>query len=81
MKRVSLEERLNKKKPIDTVFESTENETIKPTLKKMTVYIPPEQYVSLEEIQLAELKRTGHKPDKSELFKEAIELLVRKYQS
>jgi hypothetical protein len=77
MKRVKLEDRLNKPKPIDSVFEPTEQ--TKPTLKKLTAYILPEHYIALEEIQLSELKKTGKKPDKLDLFQEALELLIEKY--
>ncbi|KAF0249330.1 MAG: hypothetical protein FD167_1268 [bacterium] len=78
MKRVSLDQRLKQKSnPLDTVFEPTEKP--KPTLKKLTAYILPEHYIALEEIQLSELKKTGKKPDKLDLFQEAIELLIEKY--
>jgi hypothetical protein len=78
MKRVSLDQRLQQKsKPLDSVFEPTEEP--KPILKKLTAYILPEHYIAIEEIQLNELKRTGKKPDKLDLFQEAIELLIKKY--
>lgn len=80
MKRVPLDERLKKKsKPLDSVFEPSESP--KPILKKLTAYILPEHYIALEEIQLNELKRTGEKPDKSDLFQEALELLINKYNT
>ncbi len=81
MKRTSLDERLKetKPKPVDSIFEPTGSP--KPVLKKLTAYILPEHYIALEEIQLNQLKKTGNKPDKSELFQEAIELLIDKYRT
>ena len=51
------------------------------TLTKMTVYVRPDQVVALEEIQLAERKRTGNRKDKSELVQEAFDLLIEKHRN
>jgi hypothetical protein len=48
-------------------------------LSKVTLYVRPEQVLAIEEIQLAERKRTGKKPDKSDLMQEALDLLIQKY--
>jgi hypothetical protein len=48
-------------------------------LTKVTLYIRSDQVTAIEEIQLAERKRSGKKPDKSDLIQEAIDLLVAKY--
>ena len=50
------------------------------SLAKMTVYVRPDQILALEEIQLAERKRTGKRKDKSELVQEAFDLLIIKYR-
>ena len=46
----------------------------------MTVYVRPDQVLALEEIQLAERKRTGKRKDKSELVQEAFDLLIVKHR-
>ena len=48
-------------------------------LAKMTVYVRPDQVLALEEIQLAERKRTGKRKDKSDLVQEAFDLLIEKH--
>jgi hypothetical protein len=35
----------------------------------------------LEEIQLQQRRRTGKRPDKSELVQEALDLLIQRYQA
>ena len=50
------------------------------SLAKMTVYVRPDQVLALEEIQLAERKRTGKRKDKSELVQEAFDLLIIKHR-
>lgn len=49
-------------------------------LEKVTLYVRPDQVVAVEEIQLAERRRTGKKPDKSDLIQEALDLLIEKYR-
>ena len=46
---------------------------------KVTLYLRPDQIETIEEIQLAERKRTGLRPDKSKLIQEAVDLLREKY--
>ena len=46
---------------------------------KVTLYVRPDQVMKLEEIQLAERRRTGTRPDKSDLVQEALDLLIQKY--
>jgi len=53
----------------------------KPTLAKVTLYIRPDQVEAIEEIQLAQRRKTGKKPDKSDLVQEALDLLAEKYRS
>jgi hypothetical protein len=48
-------------------------------LEKVTLYVRPEQVMQLEEIQLHERRRTGKRPDKSDLVQEALDLLIQKY--
>jgi hypothetical protein len=43
--------------------------------------VRPDQVTGLEEIQLAERRRTGVKPDKSDLVQEALDLLIQKYSN
>ena len=49
-------------------------------LAKMTVYVRPDQILALEEIQLAERKRTGRRKDKSDLVQEAFDLLIERHR-
>lgn len=49
-------------------------------LAKVTLYIRPDQVISIEEIQLKERQKTGEKKDKSELIQEALDLLIQKYK-
>lgn len=81
-KRVSLSERrLQDRRGIDALIP----EALPPAarraerLAKVTLYVRPDQVTGLEEIQLDERRRTGSKPDKSELVQEALDLLMRKY--
>jgi hypothetical protein len=46
---------------------------------KATYYISPEQDIALTAIQLYERKHSHRRCDKSELVREAIDLLVQKY--
>ena len=50
------------------------------SLAKVTLYIRPDQVVAIEDIQLAERKSTGKRPDKSDLIQEALDLLIEKYK-
>lgn len=58
----------------------TEN-TSKPTLAKVTLYIRPDQVLAIESIQLEQRQKTGKKPDKSDLIQEALDLLVEHYRA
>jgi hypothetical protein len=51
----------------------------KAKLQKVTLYVRPEQVLRLEEIQLEERRRTGRRPDKSDLVQEALDLLIERY--
>jgi hypothetical protein len=46
---------------------------------KATYYIRPDQDIALASIQLAERQRSGRRCDKSELVREALDLLMSKY--
>ncbi len=48
-------------------------------LAKVTLYVRPDQVMSLEEIQLQQRRVTGKKPDKSDLVQEALDLLIQQY--
>jgi hypothetical protein len=50
-------------------------------LMKATYYIRPDQDIALASIQLAERQRSGRRCDKSELVREALDLLVSKYNT
>jgi hypothetical protein len=83
-KRTSLKERRAKdKRGVDAIFETStrvsEAEEPKEPLAKVTLYIRPDQVVAIEDIQLAERKSTGRRPDKSALVQEALDLLIAKY--
>jgi len=83
-KRTSLKERRAKdKRGVDAIFEaSTQSAEIteaREPLAKVTLYIRPDQVVAIEDIQLAERKNTGKRPDKSALVQEALDLLITKY--
>jgi hypothetical protein len=87
-KRTTLSDRRSQdRKGIDAILtgtgpEKTEGETApqsKPKLEKVTLYVRPDQVVHLEEIQLHERRRTGRRPDKSDLVQEALDLLIQKY--
>jgi hypothetical protein len=83
-KRTSLKERRAKdKRGVDAIFETStrvsEAGEPKEPLAKVTLYIRPDQVVAIEDIQLAERKSTGKRPDKSALVQEALDLLIAKY--
>ena len=88
-KRVSLSERrLQDRKGVDAILAGTNPAAgegtagpgaAKPRLEKVTLYVRPEQVLGLEEIQLRERRRTGKKPDKSDLVQEALDLLIQRY--
>ncbi len=83
-KRTSLSERRAKdKRGVDVLFEADEQprREEKPRLAKITLYVRPDQVTSVEDIQLGERKRTGKKPDKSDLIQEALDLLIEKYKT
>ena len=50
-------------------------------LMKATYYIRPDQDLALASIQLTERQRSGRRCDKSELVREALDLLVSKYNT
>jgi hypothetical protein len=50
-------------------------------LAKVTLYVRPDQVTAVEDIQLTLRKRTGKKPDKSDLIQEALDLLIEKYKT
>ena len=84
-KRVSLNERRTADlKGVDAIITATESKESSQQdqsqpLAKVTLYIRSDQVTAIEEIQLAERKRSGKKPDKSDLIQKAIDLLVAKY--
>lgn len=55
------------------------NEPDKPALIKAAYYIREEQDTILEKIKLAVREQTGKRTDKSELIREAIDDLAKKY--
>lgn len=46
---------------------------------KVTVYIRPDQLASLEEFQVVERKKTGKRPSKMVLVREALDQWIEKY--
>jgi hypothetical protein len=92
-KRVSLQDRkgMNSLRGVDSIIQTSEDnqETTQGSqteylkepspLAKVTIYIRPDQVISIEEIQVLERKRTGKKKDKSELIQEAVDLLIQEY--
>jgi hypothetical protein len=83
-KRTSLKERrAQDKRGVDAIFQSSaqtpEGVETKDPLAKVTLYIRPDQVVSIEDIQLSVRKSTGKRPDKSALMQEALDLLIDKY--
>lgn len=88
-KRVSLSERrLQDRRGIDALISNVAPEDEAPAggkrterPAKVTLYVRPDQVEGLEEIQLAERRRTGKKPDKSDLVQEALDLLIHKYSN
>ena len=81
-KRVSLSERrLQDRRGIDALIPDALTPPARRAgkLAKVTLYVRPDQVTGLEEIQLDERRRTGAKPDKSDLVQEALDLLMRKY--
>ncbi len=86
-KRVPLSERREQdRKGIDAIVTETAGKDTaaepesKPRVAKVTIYIRPEQVTELEGIQFAERRRTGKRPDKSDLVQEALDLLIEKYK-
>ena len=84
-KRVSLaDRRAQDKKGVDALFQQPDvaqaPDQEKKPLAKVTLYVRPDQVESIEDIQHAERKRTGKKPDKSDLIQEALDLLIEKYK-
>ncbi len=57
------------------------NRAPRPKLQKVTLYVRPDQVIKLEEIQLNERRRTGRRPEKSELIQEALDLLIQRYRA
>jgi hypothetical protein len=81
-KRVSLSERrLQDRRGIDALIPEVPTVPARRAgkLAKVTLYVRPDQVTGLEEIQLDERRRTGAKPDKSDLVQEALDLLIHKY--
>ena len=82
-KRVSLHERRSQdQQGFEKFF--TSPSPPKPTVEKLmkaTYYIRPDQDIALASIQLAERQRSGRRCDKSELVREALDLLVSKYNT
>ena len=81
-KRVSLSERrLQDRRGIDALIPDALTPAARRAgkLAKVTLYVRPDQVTGLEEIQLAERRRTGVRPDKSDLVQEALDLLMQKY--
>ena len=80
-KRTSLQARRQQDvKGVDLIFsESTPAPAERSKLAKVTMYVRAEQIEAVEEIQFNERKRTGKKPDKSDLYQEALDLLIAKY--
>ena len=80
-KRVSLHERRTQDQQGFEKFFTSPSPS-KPTaerLMKATYYIRPDQDIALASIQLAERQRSGRRCDKSELVREALDLLMSKY--
>ena len=74
--------RAQDKKGVDVIFDApaaAAPEVKKPALSKVTMYVRPEQITAVEDIQFAERRRTGKRVDKSDLFQEALDLLIAKY--
>lgn len=81
-KRVSLKDRKAQgKRGVDVLLDpEPEASSEPPRLAKVTWYVRPDQVAAVEEIQFNERKRTGKKPDKSDLIQEALDLLIEKYR-
>jgi hypothetical protein len=83
-KRVSLSDRRSQdRRGIDAILgeapDAGGQENQRKKLEKVTLYVRPDQVMQLEEIQLQERRRTGKRPDKSDLVQEALDLLIQKY--
>jgi len=86
-KRISLSDRRSQdRRGLDAILgeagpEASPGEVAEPRkkLEKVTLYVRPEQVMQIEEIQLEERRRTGKRPDKSDLVQEALDLLIQKY--
>jgi hypothetical protein len=82
-KRVSLKDRKAQgKRGVDVLLDPEPDTAASdaPKLTKVTMYVRPSQVAAVESIQLNERKRTGSKPDKSDLYQEALDLLLAKYK-
>ena len=81
-KRVSLHDRrIQDQQGFETFFASPSPSSSAPEkLMKATYYIRPDQDIALASIQLAERQTSGRRCDKSELVREALDLLMSKYQ-
>jgi hypothetical protein len=77
--------RAHDKRGVDALFDQPDSVQApapeKKSLAKVTLYVRPDQVDSVEDIQQAERKRTGKKPDKSDLYQEALDLLIDKYKA
>lgn len=84
-KRVPVSDRRNQdRRGIDAILGDSpasppEAPPARPKLEKVTLYVRPDQVVQIEEIQLQQRRRTGKRPDKSDLVQEALDLLIQKY--
>lgn len=84
-KRVPVSDRRNQdRRGIDAILGESQGSppeapAARPKLEKVTLYVRPDQVVQIEEIQLQERRRTGKRPDKSDLVQEALDLLIQKY--
>ena len=80
-KRVSLHERRTQdQQGFEKFF--TSPSPLRPPVEKLmkaTYYIRPDQDIALASIQLAERQRSGRRCDKSELVREALDLLMSKH--
>jgi len=80
-KRVSLHERRTQDQQGFEQFFTSPSPPKPPAEKllKATYYIRPDQDIALASIQLTERQRSGRRCDKSELVREALDLLISKY--
>jgi hypothetical protein len=81
-KRVPVSDRRKQdRRGIDAILENPPPSApaTRPKLEKVTLYVRPDQVLRIEEIQLQERRRTGKRPDKSDLVQEALDLLIERY--